>query len=258
MAEPGPWERKPQASRARGRGPLWRGLLLVAALAALVAALAHAFPYAVRSPQDWADVARAAGFVLLISAGAWRAGTVLRREHFGHATLWAAVVATLALGFAYRAEFADVGRRLQLAFSDGAPVAGEEHELIVPRDSSGAFLVVARVDGQRVRFLVDTGSSETVLSPDDARRIGLDTSRLSYVLEAETANGRGYGAQYLAQRLELGTLRMASFPMVVNQAPMSSSLLGMSFLNRLETFRVEKDQLVMRWRDGDGLSASRS
>jgi len=41
-------------------------------------------------------------------------------------------------------------------------------------------------------------------------------------------------------------------------SPMSSSLLGMSFLNRLETFRVEKDQLVMRWRDGDGLSASRS
>jgi len=158
-------------------------------------------------------------------------------------------VAVLALVVAYREEFAGVPQRLRLAFSMGDPVATGDHELVVPQDDQGAFVIVARVNGQRVRFIVDTGATDTVLSPADARRLGVPVDQLVYDGEAETANGVGHAAAYTAQTLEVGAIRFDQFRMAVNQAPMSSSLLGMSFLNRLESFEVRGRKLILKWRD---------
>lgn len=247
----GPWARRPPEPEptARPRLVLWLGFC--AALGGLILALAHAFPEAVRAPEDWAEVARAAGMVVLVSAGLFRAGRGFRPEHLRYAAIWAVILAVLALGFAYRGELAGVGQHLRLAFSAGDPVATGEHELVVPQDADGGYVLVAKVNGQRVRFVVDTGATETVLSPDDARRIGVDMASLRYVEEAETANGQGYGAPYVAERFEVGSIALSGFKLTVNRAPLSSSLLGMSFLGRLESFQMQDRKLILRWRDAN-------
>lgn len=224
-------------------------LVLVGGLAGLVAALAHAFPEAVRKRADWANVAYAAMLVVLVSAGLLRARRGLFSQHLRNAALWSALVAILALGFAYRAELAGVPQHLRLAFSTGEPVTSGDHELVVPQDDQGAFVVVAAVNGRRVRFVVDTGASDTVLSPQDARALGIDVERLHYDAAAETANGVGYGARYVARRLQVGPIGLDDFPMVVNQSPLSASLLGLSFLDRLAAFEVHDRKLILRWRD---------
>jgi aspartyl protease family protein len=249
----GPWARPtpaPAPPPRRRSSRLLSWVLLCAALAGLVAALAHAFPEAVRTGDDWARVARAAGIVVLIAAGVLRSGRVLRPQHLKYAAVWAAVIAVLALGFAYRDELGGVGQHLRLAFSAGDPVASGEREMIVPQAADGSYAVVALVNGQRVRFTVDTGASDTVLSPDDARRIGVDVDSLSYVLQSETANGVGSGAPFVAERFQVGPLALSNFRLTVNKAPLSTSLLGMSFLARLESFHVENGKLILRWRDG--------
>ena len=248
----GPWGREPSEPKpapraARPRVGLW--LLLLAELAGLVVALIVAFPQALRTQDDWAMLVYRLGFIALVSAGLLRVRGALGR-HLLHIAVWVAVAAVLALGYAYRDVLAEAPRRLQFAFNPGEPVAVGEHELVVPQDDDGAFVLTARVNGQPVRFLVDTGATDTVLSPDDARRLGLAPESLRYVHEAETANGKGYGAPYVARSLEVGPLRFADFGMVVNQAPMSGSLLGLSFLNRLESFEVRQRRLILKWRDG--------
>jgi aspartyl protease family protein len=249
----GPWgSRTPEARpgpapRRAGRLGLW--LCFLAGIGGLMAALAHAHPEAVRAPEDWARVGYYAGFLVLVAAGMFRAGVAVRAQHLRHFALWALVAAAAALGYAYRAELAGVPQHLALAFSDGTPVATADHELVVPQDAAGGFVVVGRVNGQSVRFLVDTGASDTVLSPDDARRIGVDLDRLKFTEAAETANGRGYSAPYEAERLEVGPIAYAPFRLSVNQAPMSTSLLGLSFLDRLESFQVKGGKLILRWRD---------
>jgi aspartyl protease family protein len=257
--EIGPWgsrtpEPPPRRGFGRGRkrldlGRLGLWLCLLAALAGLIVALAHAFPESVRTHEDWSWVAYRAGFAVLIAAALFRAGR-LRRAHLRYAAMWAGVIAVAALGYAYREELAGVPRHLRIAFSGGDPVLIADHELVVPQDPQGGFVVIGRVNGQRVRFLVDTGASDTVLSPDDARRLGVDIDHLGYVKVAETANGLGYGAPFAAASLEVGPIALRGFNMTVNQAPMSASLLGMSFLNRLESFQVVDHKLVLRWRDG--------
>jgi aspartyl protease family protein len=251
----GPWSAQgaksdaaPDPEPARGRPWLW--LLFIAAVVGVVIAMARAFPEAVHKPDDWTDIAYGLGVVVLVTAGISRIRREAIGQHLRYAAIWAAIVAVVALGFAYRAEFADVGNHLKIAFSGGSPVAVGEHELAIPQDESGAYVVIAKVNGQRVLFMVDTGATETVLSPDDARRIGVNVEALSFDREAETANGVGYGAHYAAETLEVGGLRLDGFKMVVNQAPMSTSLLGMSFLNRLESFQFGRGKLTLKWREG--------
>jgi aspartyl protease family protein len=248
--EGGPWGRQapePPPAPARGRLGLW--LILMAALGGIVVALAHAFPEAVRTPDDWTDVAYAAGVVVLVSTGLFRLGPGRFAQHLKHVALWLAIAAVLALGFAYRDAFSGAGQRLRLAFSAGDPVATGDHELVIPQDDHGAFVVVGKVNGQRVRFVVDTGATDTVLSPDDARRLGVPVESLRYADAAETANGVGYSAPYTAQRLEIGPIAIDDFRVAINQAPMSSSLLGLSFLRRLQSFEHRDGQLILRWRD---------
>jgi aspartyl protease family protein len=254
--EIGPWgsrtpEPPPPRRRMRfGGGRLWLWLCFAAALGALVAALAHVAPETVRTKEDWTWVGYRAGLVAVVAAALLHTGRGLRREHLSHAAAWALVLAALALGFAYRDELSGVSQHLQIAFSGGDPVATAAHELVVPQDEQGEFALIATVNGQRVRFLVDTGSSDTVLSPDDARRIGVDVDHLRYVKEAETANGVGYSAPFSAQRFEVGPIGVRDFGLTVNKAAMSSSLLGMSFLNRLESFEVKDHKLILRPRSG--------
>jgi aspartyl protease family protein len=246
--EGGPWRREaPKPPPARGRLAFW--LLLLAALGGMVAALARAFPEAVRTPDDWTEVAYAAGVVVLVSTGLFRLGPGGFAQHLRHVATWLAIVAVLALAFAYRDVFSGAGQRLRLAFSAGDPVTTGDHELVIPQDDHGAFVVVGKVNGQRVRFVVDTGATDTVLSPDDARRLGAPVGSLRYADAAETANGVGYSAPYTARRLEVGPIAFDDFRVAINQAPMSSSLLGMSFLRRLRSFEHRDGQLILRWQD---------
>jgi aspartyl protease family protein len=107
---------------------------------------------------------------------------------------------------------------------------------------------MGEVDGAPVRFVVDTGASDIVLSPQDAARAGLLPPSTKYSRPSETANGVGYGAPMDVRSLEVGPIRLANVRVFVNQAPMSASLLGMTFLDRLDSFEVRGDQLFLRGR----------
>ncbi len=248
----GPWgseaPERPAPARRWGRTALWAAFLV--AVGILIFALARAFPGAVRTRDDWSDVVYGLGVLLVFATALFRVSRIGIAQHLRHLAIWACVFAALALGFAYRDVLADAGRRLQLAFSPGVPVRTGARELTIAQDDHGAFMVAGRVNGQPVRFMVDTGATDTVLSPEDARRLGIDVDHLRYVDEAETANGKGLGAPYVARRLEVGPIAFDDFKVEVNKAPMSSSLLGLSFLKRLESFEVRGQTLTLRQRAG--------
>ena len=182
--------------------------------------------------------------ILLVGAVAvrWR-----RRPRFavGHLLGWIVIALMLLIGYSYRFELARLENRLigEIAPSMGIQAGLRSVKFRVGDD--GHFRVGATVDGSSVRFMVDTGASVVVLTPSDARRIGLDPGKLDYSIPFRTANGTGYGAPIVLSEIRIGPITMTNVRAAVNKAPMPDSLLGATFLDRLSGYRVKDGTLTL-------------
>jgi len=161
------------------------------------------------------------------------------------AVAWVAVVALLVLGYSYRHELGLMKNRIVGEMAPASPISTGERRITVRAGPRGHFHVDAQVNGQAVRFLVDTGASDIVLSPDDARRVGLDPSGLSYTRIYDTANGQVRGAPVTLRSLVIGPLRLSAVPASVNGAAMSGSVLGQTFLRALKGYSVRNGVLTL-------------
>jgi aspartyl protease family protein len=121
------------------------------------------------------------------------------------------------------------------------------NELVYRRAGDGHFYVEADVNGAQVRFVVDTGATLVALSPDDARAAGLAVANPDFSGRANTANGVARVAPVTLRAVALGQFTASDVPAVVVERPMQVSLLGMSFLARLQGFETRGDELVLRW-----------
>ena len=159
---------------------------------------------------------------------------------------WLAVGVVLFTGYSYRYELSQIGDRLlgELIPSGGIEVAGGAVSIRV--NKSGHFVVEAVVDGVSVRFLVDTGASDVILSPGDAARLGLDVKTQAFTRPYRTANGLVFGAPVRLGLLSIGPITMTGVRASVNGAPMKRSLLGMSFLGRLSGYDVSRETMILR------------
>lgn len=241
----GPWKRNPPRSGTRGGFVVWLGA--AALLGGLVWWLAGAFPGAIDSDFDrvrliWLVAILGLCASSLIFARRFRMGEVLR-----NIAIWTGLAAILVLGFTYQDELRNVALRVRSEILPGSPAAVEPGVLVLIEGADGHFHVDGEANGTPVRFLIDTGASDTVLSPMDAERLGIDLSALDFSRVYATANGNGRGAPFRLMDLAIGPIALSDVAVSVNQAPMGESLLGMTFLRRLKSFEIQGRRLYLRW-----------
>ena len=191
----------------------------------------------------------------------WRAkGGGMNRNGVGQIFAWLASTGVIAL-------IGLVTLTWVVGMSDNPPVIGERQtddqqvagasdqdlgaemsrELVLTRRSDGHFHVVAYVNGEPIRFLVDTGASDVALSADAAKAIGINLRTLNYSRRYQTANGIIKAAPVILRDVRIKQLRIYDVDASVTQADMGVSLLGMSFLNRLEGWEARGNKLILRW-----------
>jgi aspartyl protease family protein len=172
------------------------------------------------------------------------------RERLSHALesalIWVVIAVLLAVGYTYRFELREVADRVMAEIVPGrAATRGRVVE--IARGGEGHFPVVAQVNGARVAMLLDTGASSVVLTQEAAKAAGLPLDVLSYTVQVDTANGRTRAAAVTLDRLSVGGIVERAVPALVAQpGQLRVSLLGMSFLNRLESWQVRGDRLMLR------------
>lgn len=118
-------------------------------------------------------------------------------------------------------------------------------QIVVQRSGNGHYYLSADVNGAPVRFVVDTGATEIVLTQDDAARAGLDPENLAYLGRANTANGEVRTALVRLDEIRLGEAVDRKVQALVNQGQMDESLLGMGYLQRWGTIQISNGQLVL-------------
>jgi aspartyl protease family protein len=117
----------------------------------------------------------------------------------------------------------------------------------IVRGRNGDFQVAAQVNGVRIAMVLDTGASAVVLTQEAAKAAGLPLEVLSYTVSVDTANGRTRAAAVTLDRVAVGDIVERQVTALIAQpGQLRTNLLGMSFLNRLESWEVRGDKLVMR------------
>ena len=157
------------------------------------------------------------------------------------ALAWVAIFGVAFLLFAFRGEFSQLGQRIR-AEATGSPIV--EGEVVrIPVAEDGHFYVNAKLNGQDVRFMVDSGASVTTVSRSAANAAGMEigTRRATVI----TANGPASVMQSYADRLQIGSIERTDFPVDVSEQE-DLNLLGMNFLRSLQGWRVEGNYLVLQ------------
>lgn len=116
----------------------------------------------------------------------------------------------------------------------------------IERGDDGHWRAEGRVNGRKVELLVDTGATLVALTPDDARAAGIDVKKLRFDARVRTASGSARAAEVTVERIQVGNVRVRDVRAMVVERGLPVSLLGMSFLSRLEQFDVRGQTLRLR------------
>ena len=114
-------------------------------------------------------------------------------------------------------------------------------------NQGGHFITSADINGTSIRVLVDTGATVVALSFEDARDAGLRPRNLEFNVPVSTANGIARAARVKIDRIVIDGLRVEDVDgLVLPEGALRGTLLGMSFLSRLDSFRIENGILYLK------------
>ena len=126
---------------------------------------------------------------------------------------------------------------------DGQEVRGKEVRIAMAQD--GHFWARVTVNGIRARMLIDSGATVTAVSSDSAAAMGLAVRRSAFPTVLRTANGDIVAATASVKTLKLGDIVARDLDIVVSPAFGDTDVLGMNFLSKLKSWRVEGRTLIL-------------
>jgi aspartyl protease family protein len=156
-------------------------------------------------------------------------------------------VGLLDRGAALLPDLASPARREgQAATSAPRAPAPPSNTIVYTANERGHVVLDAAVNGAPVRMLVDTGASLVTLTPADARAAGINPASLAYNGHVQTANGPARMAPVTLREIRIGQLSIYNVPAAVLEK-VNVSLLGMSFLSRLQGYEMRDGKLTISW-----------
>lgn len=158
---------------------------------------------------------------------------------------WVIIFLAVFVAFTMKDEIAGFARQVmdeRRAESTGLQVG---QELQIKQALDGHFWVEGKLNGTSVRFLVDSGATTTSISTAVAKRAGIEPSG-GIPAMVQTANGVTTVERGRAQRLEVGQIVRENIAVHISDGFGDTNVLGMNFLSSLESWRVERNRLILK------------
>ena len=133
----------------------------------------------------------------------------------------------------------------QAAETPAAASDGARRETVLQREGNGHFYVHAKVNGELVRFIVDTGASGVALTAEDAQRVGIAFSPGEFDYVGEGAAGPVRGKLVTINEIDIDGKRVENVSGAVLEGS-NLSLLGQSYLTRMGEVQMRGDYMVLR------------
>ena len=157
---------------------------------------------------------------------------------------WIAIFSTLFAIFSFRFEFIGIWDRVKSEMSGtaGQNISGEAIEL--RRQDDGHYWLTVDINSKPVRFMVDSGATTTAINATTAREAGVEAD--GYPIILSTANGRIAAKRGVVRSLSVGPHSIENHPVVVSERFGDVNVLGMNFLNSMQSWRVEGNMMVLQ------------
>jgi len=126
---------------------------------------------------------------------------------------------------------------------DNQKVSGKELRVSMAPD--GHFWVAASINGARTRMLIDSGATVTAISTGTARAAGVDTGVGLTAVMLSTANGVAPARIGSIDELRVGNIVARNLKIVSAPGLGGLDVLGMNFLSKLDSWRVEGRTLIL-------------
>ena len=126
---------------------------------------------------------------------------------------------------------------------DDQKVAGKE--LRVRMSPDGHFWVLASINSVQRRMLIDSGATVTAISEQTARAAKVDTAAGLAPVVLRTANGAAPAETGKVEELRVGNIVARNLRIVTAPGLGSLDVLGMNFLSKLQSWRVEGRTLIL-------------
>jgi aspartyl protease family protein len=140
----------------------------------------------------------------------------------------------------YQPELSRITDKLGL---DDQEVSGKE--LHVEMAADGHFWVLASINGVKRRMLIDSGATVTALSPSTARAAKVDLGSSFTPVILRTANGAAPAETGTVAEIRVGNIVARNLRIVTAPGLGELDVLGMNFLSKLQSWRVEGRTLVL-------------
>ncbi len=221
------------------------GALILAA--SLLVALYRTEPVLGLAPEEFAALSALFGAGVVLAG--WIVADFRHRWSAGLRALvvWTLVYAGLIAAYVQRDQLVSVLDRAIGEVAPGRTAVTSTGEVVVARRANGSFTLAGKVNDRETRFLFDTGASTVVLTPETAVAAGFRTDALTYSVPVATANGRTLAAPVVVEVLSVGPIVERRVPaLVARPGLLSDNLLGMTFLDRLTSYEVRGNRLILR------------
>jgi aspartyl protease family protein len=137
----------------------------------------------------------------------------------------------------------ELGRITSSLGLDNQQVAGKE--LRVRMSPDGHFWAEASINGVKRRMLIDSGATVTAISESTVRAAGVDAGAGLAPVVMRTANGLAPAKTGAIGELKVGNIVARNLKVVTSPGLGNLDVLGMNFLSKLESWRVEGQTLVL-------------
>ncbi|MGZ2481616.1 aspartyl protease family protein [Rhizobium pisi] len=127
-----------------------------------------------------------------------------------------------------------------------APVYGS-NTIRLQADAQGHYTGSFKINGKPVQGLIDTGATYVALNETLARRLGYTANQLDFRYGVNTANGQTKAAHVMLDRVEIGGIRVRDVEaFVLKDEALTTTLVGMSFLQKLASYSVADGSLSLK------------
>ena len=159
---------------------------------------------------------------------------------------WIAIFAALFVIFSFRFEFLSVWDRVKADFSGsaGQNISGEA--IAVRRQDDGHYWLQVSVNGNPVRFMIDSGATTTAVNANTAAETNVEVDFDGFPIIIETANGRVTAKRGSIKTLQIGPHKIPDHHVVVSDSFGETNVLGMNFLDSMKSWKVEGNVMTLQ------------